>query len=266
MSCLAGFALPAIADEQPITDVGTLDEASAEEAFPAKPPYSPYAGRNFPTRPFFGDTHLHTSFSMDAGAFGCRLDAARCLPLRQRRGDHGFERPAREAVAPARFSRRQRSLGRLWFLSAIDGWRSRTCSRRRKGANGTTRSVPAKVRRRRSTSSPVSARANCRKGFPLPGTPAYRSAWQEIIKAAEEANEPGDSPPSSATSGPRTSRGNNLHRNVIFRDDGRKASQVEPYTTQPPLGSANPRDLWKWMAVYEEKTGGRCSPSRTTAI
>src|SRR6478672_4460055 len=73
MSCFAGIALPAFAAEQPITDVDTLDETSAKEAFPSKPPYSPYAGRNFPTRPFFGDTHLHTSFSMDAGAFGCRL-------------------------------------------------------------------------------------------------------------------------------------------------------------------------------------------------
>ena len=102
-SCIAGFALPAFAAEQPTTDVGTLDESSAKQAFPAKPPYSPYAGRNFPTRPFFGDTHLHTSFSMDAGAFGCRLDAARCLPLCQRRGGHRFEWPAREAVSPARF-------------------------------------------------------------------------------------------------------------------------------------------------------------------
>src|SRR6185503_3834030 len=54
-------------------DTGTLDKAAADKAYPAKPPYSPYAGRNFPTRPLFGDTHLHTSFSMDAGAFGCRL-------------------------------------------------------------------------------------------------------------------------------------------------------------------------------------------------
>ena len=38
-----------------------------------RPGYSPYAKRNFPSRPYFGDTHLHTSFSMDAGAFGCRL-------------------------------------------------------------------------------------------------------------------------------------------------------------------------------------------------
>ena len=43
---------------------------------------------------------------------------------------------------------------------------------------------------------------------------------------------------------------------MIFRDDGDKASQVEPFTTIKPLGSDNPRDLWKWMAAYEEKTGG----------
>ena len=56
-------------------------------------------------------------------------------------------------------------------------------------------------------------------------------------------------------SGPRTPAGNNLHRNVIWRDGGAKASLVEPFTTLPPLGSPNPRDLWKWMAMVEEKTG-----------
>lgn len=33
-------------------DVGTLNAAKADKAFAAKPAYSPYAGRNFPTRPF----------------------------------------------------------------------------------------------------------------------------------------------------------------------------------------------------------------------
>src|SRR6202043_481159 len=70
----ASLAVPEFAAAQTATtDIGTLDQETAEKAFPAKPPYSPYAGRNFPTRPFFGDTHLHTSFSMDAGAFGARL-------------------------------------------------------------------------------------------------------------------------------------------------------------------------------------------------
>ena len=42
-------------------------------AFPSQKHYSPYAGRNFPTQVFWGDTHLHTGMSMDAGAFGARL-------------------------------------------------------------------------------------------------------------------------------------------------------------------------------------------------
>jgi uncharacterized protein DUF3604 len=92
--------------------------------------------------------------------------------------------------------------------------------------------------------------------LPLPGTPAYRGAWQETIKASEEANEPGRFTAFTGYEWTSNTGGNNLHRNVIFRDNGHKASRIEPYTTQNPLGSDNPRDLWKWMAAYEEKTGG----------
>ena len=67
-----GLSSAAFAQSSITTDVGTLDRETAEKVQP-RPPYSPPAGRNFPTRPFFGDTHLHTSFSFDAGAFGARL-------------------------------------------------------------------------------------------------------------------------------------------------------------------------------------------------
>ena len=69
--CLA--LAPLIAQEAaPASDAGTLDKDKAGAAF-KKRPYSPYADRTFPTRPYFGDQHLHTAFSMDAGAFGARL-------------------------------------------------------------------------------------------------------------------------------------------------------------------------------------------------
>ena len=254
MSCIAGFALPALADEQPITDVGTLDETSAKEAFPTKLPYSPYAGRNFPTRPFFGDTHLHTSFSMDAGAFGCRLtpqDAYRFAKGEEVTASSGqrvkLSRPLDFLVVsdhsdgfgffpqlmsgdPGLLATPQ---GRRWYDQITSG----------KGAQAAVDIITS------------FGKGQLPKGFPLPGTPAYRSAWQEVIKAADEANEPNEFTAFIGYEWTSNDKGNNLHRNVIFRDDGRKASLIEPYTTQPPLGSPNPRDLWKWMATCEEKTG-----------
>ena len=51
----------------------SLPEESLHHVFPGQKHYSPYAGRTFPTQVLWGDTHLHTGMSMDAGAFGARL-------------------------------------------------------------------------------------------------------------------------------------------------------------------------------------------------
>jgi hypothetical protein len=68
------LSLPATAQQTGASglDAGTMDPAALEAVHRPRP-YSPYAGRNFPTRPLFGDTHLHTGMSMDAGAAGARL-------------------------------------------------------------------------------------------------------------------------------------------------------------------------------------------------
>ena len=225
--------------------------------FPSKPPYSPYAGRNFPTRPFFGDTHLHTSFSMDAGAFGARLG-----PRDAYRFARGEEVTA-SSGQPAKLSRP------LDFLVVADHsdnmgffpdlFAGKPEHARRSDGPQVVRHDPVAARapRRRSRSSSPSRRARSRRTLMYcPGTRAYRGAWQETIEAAEQDNEPGRFTAFIGYEWTSNTGGNNLHRNVIFRDNGDKASQVEPFTTHAPLGSDNPRDLWKWMAAYEEKTGG----------
>jgi Protein of unknown function (DUF3604) len=53
-------------------ETDTLDKDTAAKVFPKKP-YSPYVGQSYPTHVYFGDTHLHTSQSMDAVMFGTRL-------------------------------------------------------------------------------------------------------------------------------------------------------------------------------------------------
>jgi hypothetical protein len=90
-----------------------------------------------------------------------------------------------------------------------------------------------------------------------PGTDAYRSAWDQTIAAAEKYNEPGRYTALHGYEWTSTERGINRHRVVIYRDGVHRVSMMEPYTSLPPWGSPNERDLWKWMQSYEDKTGGR---------
>ena len=70
---------------------------------------------------------------------------------------------------------------------------------------------------------------------------------------------------SSATSGPRLVTGNNLHRVVIYRDGASKAGQMVPFTTLPPWGSTNPRDLWNWLQSTRQGRAETSWRSPTTA-
>ena len=53
--------------QEPPPEPASLENALKEDSF------SPYANRKFPSMPLFGDTHVHSSVSMDAGAIGNRL-------------------------------------------------------------------------------------------------------------------------------------------------------------------------------------------------
>jgi len=237
-------------------DTGSADKEKVGKGFPTKPPYSPYVGRNYPTRPFFGDTHLHTSYSFDAGAFGARL-APRDAYLFAK----GNEVTA-SSGQPAKLSRPLDFLVVTDHSDQMGFFPDLFAAKPAIMADPTGKRWNEMIQNGKGNDAAMEMIIGFSHGtFPkdllyLPGTAAYRNAWQETIKAAEEANEPGRFTAFIGYEWTSNTGANNLHRNIVFRDNGDKASQVEPYITMKPLGSDNPADLWKWMAAYEQKTGG----------
>ena len=230
-----------------------------EKAFKPQKHFSPYAGRSFPTNVYWGDTHLHTGMSMDAGAFGARLmpaDAYRFARGEELTSSTGLQvklsRPLDFLVVsdhsdnmgffPRLYAGDPEFLadptGKKWYEMIQEG-----------GQTAVKVAIEVIVGFSQGT-FPKALESR-------PGTPEYRSAWEEAIEAAEEYNDPGLFSAFIGYEWTSNTGGNNLHRVVIYRDGGSKASMMEPYTTLKPEGSDNPRDLWKWMNAYESKSGGK---------
>jgi Protein of unknown function (DUF3604) len=254
MAAMAG-SLVVTGFAQHATDTGTLDQAAADRVFPKKPPYSPYASRTFPTRPFFGDTHLHTSFSMDAGAFGTRLNP---------RDAYRFARGEQVMASSGQPAKLSRPLDFLVVADHSDNmgfFPDLLAGKPELLAHPMGRKWYDLIQSGNGNAAALDIISNFAQGtFPKelmysPGSRLYKGAWQETIAAAEQYNDPGRFTAFIGYEWTSLDKGNNLHRNVIFRDNGDKASQVEPFTIYPP-GSINPIDLWKWMDAYEKKTGG----------
>jgi hypothetical protein len=252
---LIGATLATVPNGAKAQDAGEADKAKLEKAYARA--YSPYAQRDFPTRPLFGDTHLHTMASFDAGAFGARLtprDAYRFamgeevvsssgIPMRLSRpldflvvADHSDNMGMFGDLLAGKPNVLADTQGKNWYDMIKGG----------KGAEAALQLI-------RAFSSGTISKALVY----LPGNPGYTAAWHDTIAAAEQYNAPGRFTAFIGYEWTSNTEGMNLHRNVIFRDNGDRARQVEPFVTMKPVGSDNPVDLWKWMAAYEAKTGGR---------
>ncbi len=218
--------------------------------------YSPYAQRGFPSRPLWGDTHLHTAMSMDAGSFGNRLGV-------------------REAYQFARGEELNSATGLPVKLSRPLDWLAVTDHSDNMGffpdmfagaphilADPKGKEWYDKVQAGQGVDVALELIGLFSQGkFPealqyTPDSRPYKSAWKETVDAAEEYNEPGRFTALIGYEWTSLAKGNNLHRVVLYRDGGAHALRMVPYTTTAPQGSIDPLDLYAWLDTYEETTGG----------
>lgn len=228
----------------------TQDFSVSEEdhATPADP-YSPYVNDHFPQNVYFGDTHLHTAWSADAGMAGATPGPD--VAYRIARGEVVESQTAGpfKLIRPLDFivvADHAENLGLADYLERSDPLVLRTEGGRRlhdmvKAGNGYDAFIEWLA-------------ANGRGEDMIDSPKMIASVWDKVIDNAERYNEPGVFTTFIGyewTSGPN---GNNLHRNVIFRDGADRTRQVVPFSA---LDSDDPEDLWAYMRAYEENTGGQ---------
>ena len=80
-----------------------------------------------------------------------------------------------------------------------------------------------------------------------------RLVWDDVIDIAERMNEPGLFTAIVGYEWGSTPGGNNLHRNVLFRDGPDRTKQILPFSA---VHSDQPEKLWAFLEEYERKTGG----------
>ena len=164
------------------------DDPESLSAAARTQPYSPYAQRNFPSMPLWGDTHLHTAISFDAGAFGARL-----LPPDAYRFARG-EEVVSSTGQPVKLSRP------LDFLVVADHSDNMGFFPQLLSGNPSFLADPTGRRwynmiqagGQEAVQVAVEVIQNFSKGtFPealwsAPGTTSYRDTWEQIIQAADE--------------------------------------------------------------------------------
>ena len=213
-----------------------------------KQQYSPYAGRNFPTKVLFGDTHLHTAISVDAGTMN-RLGQEQAY--RFARG----EEITSQGGLRAKLSRPldwlvisdhaemyglmpQLLQGDPKILASEKGkrWYDMLKSGDRDTIFATAMEIVASLQQPEP---------------PFKSDAIVRDAWKDYTALADRYNEPGKF--SAIIGYEYTTRGGfNMHRNVLFRGDAADANQTVPFSQ---FDSQNPEDLWKALAQFEDESG-----------
>ena len=213
--------------------------------------YSPYAGNTFPDKVLFGDTHLHTKYSPDAGMVGTTLDV-----------DDAYRFASGETVE-GNTGQRVQLVRPLDFLVVTDHAEYIGLAPMIRDSDPVLLADPYgkwlhdKFRTGNEDDlmeafrSMLNDAATGKSQFT--SDDATRSIWNKFLHTAEKFNIPGKFTALTGFEWTSMPDGNNIHRVVIFADDVDRTSQVLPYTV---FDSSDPEDLWNYLEMYEEKTGG----------
>jgi hypothetical protein len=241
-------------------DIGYPNKEDISGLYPGET-YSPYAQRNFPSNVFWGETHLHTGLSLDAGLFGCVLDhddayqfargdevtSSTGLKVKLSRpldfivvADHSDMMGIATDIKAGTPNILADEKGREWHKGFKKGGEAAGVAAFDLIQSFAQGNLPEQMLKDYS-----------------PGSSVYNDVWEYITETADKYYDPGKFTTLIGYEWTSVPKGFNLHRNVIFRDDKYRAQQVAPMVTQPPVGSQDPLDLYKWMDDYEKKTGGK---------
>ena len=210
--------------------------------------FSPYVGRSYPTQVYWGDQHLHTEISVDAGTM-------------VRLGQEDAYRFARgEEVTSTTGVKAKLSRPLDWLVISDHAEMYGLMPKLLNGDPNLLKNKVAKKwydalksgdkKKQFATAMEIVGALN-KEDPPFDTTKIVKSAWKEYTALADRYNDPGRF--SAIIGYEYTTRGGyNLHRNVLFRGDASVANQTLPFSQ---FDSQNPEDLWKALDKFEQKTG-----------
>ncbi|MGB1140282.1 MAG: DUF3604 domain-containing protein [Halioglobus sp.] len=210
--------------------------------------FSPYAGRNFPTQVLWGDTHLHTAVSVDAGTMNTvgQEDAFRFARGEEVTTTHGLRAKLSRPLDFLVLTDHAEMYGLMPQLLSGDPAIVGT----EKGGKWYKELTTGDADAIFATAMEIVASLS-KEEPPIKAPEATRKAWETYTQLADKYNEPGRF---SAVLGYEWTAigGFNLHRNVVFRGDGAAARKTLPFSQ---FDSQNPEDLWRALDAFSKETG-----------
>lgn len=213
--------------------------------------YSPFVGENFPKNVYWGDTHLHTSNSYDAGFINWRVgveEAYRFASGEEINANNGMVVKLVRPLDWLVVSDHAEYLGIIPGLRRADPLLQQSEEGRRWSAALQSGDVELIYKSAMELLATVAKRE-----------PAFefeeftQNVWQDAAETADRMNQPGFFTAFTGFEWTSQPYGACLNRVVIFGDDADKVTRVLPFSA---FDSEDPEDLWNYMAAYQKKTGG----------